>query len=123
MSYHQDWLMRQIEAIAATLALLVSGKKPDRTVVAQQEHTASGTNQLAIRLRALTVQGKICEAEDALFAAMEDADPEVPEAAVLFYREIARLSDTELEQANFSREEILEGLQAVCAHYGLDVFT
>lgn len=122
MSYHQDWLMRQIEAISATLAYILTGKKPKQVTVEENQKTLSDTNQLYRQLLALVAEGKICEAENLLFAAMEEANPEVPDAAVGFYTDINRLSDEELEARNFSREEIKEGLQAVCRHYGLDVF-
>jgi len=122
MSYHQDWLMRQIEAISAMLAYMLTGKKTDRSIVEEHAETHSDTNRLYRKLHILVKQGQICEAENALFAAMEESDPEVPEAAVLFYDDLNCLSDDTLIAANFSREEILDGLKAVCTHYGLPDF-
>ncbi len=122
MSYHQDWLMRQIEAISAMLAYMLTGKKarkePSEAVIFD---TGAG-NLLSERLRVLVGEQKICEGEDLLFAAMEEDDPEAAEAAVQFYSDINKLSDSELAAANFSREEIKEGLEAVCRYYGLNIF-
>jgi len=122
MSYHQDWLMRQIEAISATLAFMLTGKKPKPLTLEVAQKTLSDTNRLYRQLLALVAVGNICDAENLLFSAMEDADPEVPDAAVGFYTDINRLSDADLEAQNFSREEIKDGLQAVCLHYGLNIF-
>lgn len=122
MSYHQDWLMRQIEAISAMLAYMLTGKKPQYVTVAEKQQTLSDTNLLYAKLRALVAQGQICEAENLLFAAMEAADAEVPDAAAQFYADINQLSDEELEERNFSREEIMDGLKYVCRHYHLDFF-
>ena len=122
MSYHQDWLMRQIEAISAMLAYMLTGKKRQSDAVEEHRQTLSGTDPLYQKLQALVSQGLICEAENLLFAAMEEADPAVPEAAVQFYTDINQLSDAQLEACDFSREEIMEGLKTVCVHYGLDFF-
>ena len=119
MSYHQDWLMRQIEAISAMLAYMLTGKKAQQATVEEQQQTLSDTNRLYQKLSGLTAQGKICEAENLLFAAMDESDPEVTEAAVQFYADLNRLSDAELEAHNFSRQEILEGLQEICGQYGI----
>lgn len=121
MSYHQDWLMRQIEAIAAMLAYLLTGQKPQTVSTEETLQRRSNTDPLAQKLLALVSQGMICEAENQLFAAMEDCTPGVPEAAVQFYTQINKLTDAELEQANFSRQEILDGLNAVCSHYGIPI--
>ena len=121
MSYHHDWLMSQIEAITATLIYLLTGERTPAAVVDQFEHTRSDTNRLHLKLQLLVSQGLICQAENALFAAMDDHDPEVPEAAARFYAEINRLSDAQLQDANFSREEILSGLDLVCKTYGLQM--
>ena len=122
MSYHQDWLMRQIEAISAMLAYMLTGRKRQNEAVEEYLEARSDTNQLYQKLRLLVSQNLICEAENLLFASMEEADSEVPEAAVLFYGDINQLSDTQLKACDFSREEIMDGLKAVCDHYSLTFF-
>lgn len=122
MSYHQDWLMRQIEAISAMLAYMLTGKKRQNETAEQHQQTLSDTNLLYQKLRILASGGNICEAENLLYAAMEEADPEVPDAAVQFYTDINQLSDAQLAEQNFSREEIMDGLKSICNHYGLIFF-
>lgn len=73
MSYHYDWLLRQIETTAAMLAYLLTGKKPDVAVSEDAVQNLCASNRLNRALRGLLDQGKICEAEDILFRAMEAA--------------------------------------------------
>ena len=122
MAYHQDWLMRQIEAISATLAYIVTGKKAHAATIDEKQQYQSGSNALAQKLLAMVSAGDICLGENLLYEAMDDNDPEAAEAALLFYSAVNQLSDTELLERNFSRDEIHEGLKAVCAKYGLDIF-
>lgn len=121
MSYHQDWLMRQIEVITTMLAFLLTGKR-GKTVSVQEEllTTASGSD-LSAQLQVLTAQRKICEAENLLYEAMEEPDDSVLEAAVQFYSRLNTLSDQELEDCSFSREEILSGLREVGRTFGINL--
>jgi hypothetical protein len=52
---------------------------------------------------------------------MEDPDQRVLEAALAFYEDLNRLTDDQLRQANFSRDEILSGLQEVCTVFGIEM--
>lgn len=119
MSYHQDWLMRQIESITVMLRWLMTGEKTHLLTFAEEEDTSSGTNELYLQLQLLVRQGKICQAEDLLFEAMEEPCRQTYEAAVQFYEDLNDFSDSALLEANFSREEIYEGLQEVCRVFGL----
>lgn len=121
MSYHQDWLMQQIEAITATLKYVISGKKEHIVAEDIQAPTPMGDDGLYLQLQALVRQGNICEAEDLLYELMEEPDSRVLDAARRFYEDLNRLSDETLRQCNFSREEILEGLQNVCGQFGIPI--
>ena len=118
MSYHYDWLKRQIEIIAATLAYVLSGKK---TSVSDIYALPSAENDLYLQLAALVRQGQICRAEDVLLEALEDPTDSVLDAALRFYEQLNALSDETLKAANFSRQEILEGLQHVCHIFGIPI--
>ena len=121
MSYHYDWLMRQIEIIAATLAYVLSKKKTHITAAYEAAALPSKENELYLQLSALMRQGQVCQAEDMLFEALEAPDEMVLDAALRFYQALNALSDDALQSANFSREEILEGLQHVCQIFGIPV--
>ncbi len=119
MSYHQDWLLRQIEAISATLAYLLTGRKSHPVDVVEFEEGLAATNALYVRLRMLLHDGDICGAEDLLFQAIDENDPDAPEAAIQFYKDLNKLDDRTLESANFSRQEILDGLRHIGQVYGI----
>ena len=67
MSYHQDWLMRQTEAISTTLGYILFGKNPNTVQLEQAHQALPDTNVLYFQLNLLTRQGKICEAENLLY--------------------------------------------------------
>ena len=117
--YHRDWLMRQIEMIAATLGYVLFGVKTHITQVEELPDTVSGQNDLSSHLLAPVGAGEFCRAEDELFAALEAGDPEAPAAAVEFYAALNRLPDEVLEAGNFPRDEIEAGLRSVCDTLGL----
>ena len=121
MSYHYDWITRQIEAISAMLRYIVSGEKTHLVQVEAEAPSHSGGNELYLQLSALLRQGKICDAEDLLFEALDDPSAQVLDAAVRFYDDLNRLTDVQLQEANFSRQEIMEGLQHTCEIFGIPV--
>ena len=65
-------------------------------------------------LRRMTLAGNINEAENLLFQRLtENPTGHNFSVAGIFYRELSKLTDEELEKAMFSREEIQEGIQSV----------
>lgn len=121
MSYHQDWLMRQIEAISTMLGYILFGRASTKVKVEPTPVTHSGGDELYLMLQTLVRQGQICKAEDLLFEAMETPTDAVLDAAKRFYDDLNRLSDRTLRDAHFSREEIYEGLQEVCRVFGIPI--
>lgn len=119
--YHQDWLMRQIEIIAETLARMLFQKTPARRedVVLQQKNGAPGA-ELTETLLAMVRAGELCAAEDLLYERLDPDDRGGLAAALCFYSALNALSDAELEAQNFSRDEILSGLEDVCQLFGLE---
>lgn len=110
--------MRQIDAIVIFLVGIVRGRGADRDEVVRMESEAPSTNKLYAKLKALVDERNICDAEDMLYCAISDDDPEAFEAGMLFYFDINRLGDDELEECNFSRDEVLEGISALGRNYG-----
>lgn len=108
--------MRQIDAVLALIVFLITGKKASFEDFAQ---TASRGNDLYLRLNDLVKQRKICEAENMIFDAIDIQDRSVLEVAILFYSDINKLTDDELEESGFSRDEVRDGLGDVCSAYGI----
>ena len=92
--YHRDWLMRQIETITRYVFSLMLGKGAELTSdihLQTQPQTDADTTALSFRLGALVREGKLCEAENLLYAAVEEGDPEALTAGLRFYHEINAL--------------------------------
>lgn len=119
MQFQHDWVMRQIETMLSFMVFLITGKETSLVSVEDFEENISKGNDLHTRLHDLVKQGKICEAENALFDAIDMKDENVLESAILLYSNINKLTDDELEECDFSRAEIRDGLKDVCGKYGI----
>ena len=111
----EDWLMRQVDAMARSIALLVFHKE-DTTYVPSGDESADGLHkELMARLEA----GDLGGAEDLLFEAAESGGLGCLEAGVDFYARLNELTDAQLEEACFGRDEIQEGLQDLSRQLGV----
>lgn len=120
MIYEKDWFMREIKTAVEALARLVFGR--DRVRYEVPDETRLTESDLLHRtLMALLQSGKVCEAEDYLFASFEPGNRSHLLVALDFYQRLSEMRDGELESANFSRREILEGLRDITAKFGLDL--
>jgi hypothetical protein len=64
--------------------------------------------------------GKVNEAENEIFEMTENLNQNNLEVALLFYSYLNDKSDEFLEENNFSRDEVKEGLEAIVSRYGLN---
>ncbi|EDU38578.1 DUF6483 family protein [Clostridium sporogenes] len=72
------------------------------------------TDLFKIILNKLFYEGNYDKAEDLIFEELEKNDsPEVYEIAVEFYNALLKKSDEELNESNFSRDEIYQGLDDI----------
>jgi hypothetical protein len=122
--YHQDWLMRQIETITRYVFSILLGKEDELSSDIQieaQRQTSGAADTLSFRLGRLVDAERLCEAEDLLYSAVEDGDPEALTAGLRFYSDLNLLSDEALLRCDFPRDEILSGLRELCETYGYDL--
>ena len=111
--YEKDYIMRLIHGIAQVLARLLLGKQME-----QEGEIASALSREAAKkdetLKKRIDAGNINEAEELLFHILETEPWEDKQKAALalsFYDHVNEKEDAFLEKANFSREEIIEGLE------------
>lgn len=117
MIFQKDWLMRQIEAmIAAILQFLFHTEELKEQM--PPETTSQTETELRTKLDRWLSAGMLCEAEDWFFENMDDSDDMWLRLAVYLYSEMNKMADDFLEEHNFSREEVLEGLTDVCRRFG-----
>ncbi len=111
--YEKDYIMRLIHGIALVLARLLLGRQMENegeiaTILDKQEKEQ---NDLLLRM---VDEGKINRAEERLFDLLENAswdDRHKAAVAICFYSHVNDKDDEFLEQADFTREEIMEGLE------------
>lgn len=116
----EDYLMRQIEGLARTLARLLF-EKDTAEYRLPEEVAFTETDLLYQRLEQMVRDGEINQAEDLLFERLDTRDPQVLEVALAFYDLLNGLDDEELERHQYEREEIQEGLQRALEMYDVQV--
>lgn len=118
--YHQDWLMRQITSLIQMIGRLIF-KKDTVQVNIYDESSSAKIHLLHERLIDLLIQLKINEAEDLLFESVDTSDLTYVKIAIDFYSRLNKLSDEELESADFTREEIKSGLEDILKLYNISL--
>lgn len=112
-----DFILRQIrEMIHAVMRMLfqVNASELSPDVI---EDTSART--VLEELLALTDEGRIDEAENQLYEMTCDGDRQNLEIGLLFYYNLNGKDDDFLEAHNFSREEIMTGIQDLADRYQL----
>jgi hypothetical protein len=111
--YEKDYIMRLIHGIARVLMKLLYGYEAedgDGAIVLKEQEARENNDYLAGMIDA----GQVNEAEEKLFDLLESVGWERREKASLaiaFYDRLNSKDDAFLEAADFSREEIIRGLE------------
>lgn len=115
-----DWFMRQIEDMTRVLAKILFDRMPQTEELFETETVISQSDFLYYRLQKLMRKAHINEAENLLFEQLEeDKSAENLKVAIAFYEGLQEMSEEQLQTADFSREEIYEGLKAVKELYDI----
>jgi hypothetical protein len=109
--YENDWVMRQINMLVQFAARVIFHKDTVEYDI-EDESNLTDTDDLYLKIQKLLQEGKICKAEDLLFENRSDTEAYLT-LALDFYQKLSKMSDEELEQHNFSRQEIYDGLKEV----------
>ena len=117
----QDWLMNQIESLAMFIAK-VFFKKDTTDYYVPVPDALSEADLLHYQLLELIAENRINDAEDLLFEQLDSGDMRYLEVAVDFYARLNDLPDDKLNAADFTRDEIDEGLKSAADKYGVNLF-
>lgn len=120
MAFQQDWVLRQIETIVQFAARMLFKKDDIDYEIPDPEHM-DDTDILYLQINDLVARGKIGAGEDLLFKELEEGNNRHIRLVLDFYQRLNALSDEELLAADFSREEIEEGLRAALKHCGVSL--
>lgn len=117
-----DYMMRIIHEMVRTLIMLIFHKDQETE---EELIFLDGVNQdFYQRLRQLSDEGKINEAENMLYQSLEENEGdregtmENLKVSLAFYDHLNSKSNDFLEAHNYSREEVEEGILSVMKLYG-----
>lgn len=121
--FEKDYIMRLIHGIARAIARILFDREPEENeeIAVILEKTGRAKYDY---LRKLVDDGDINTAEEKLFDLLETVTWESRQKAALvlaFYDHVNTKDDLFLAQADFSREEIIEGLEDAMKTAGLEI--
>ena len=112
-----DFILRQIrEMIHAVMRMLFQVNASELSPEVNEDASARTVLE---ELLTLTDEGQIDEAENQLYEMTCDGDRQNLEIGLLFYYNLNGKDDDFLEVHNFSREEIMTGIQDLADRYQL----
>lgn len=106
----KGFIEQQIEIVAAAIGDMINKQRLVHEMT--DPYRNEGANELEKRLLDLLADGKINEAENLLFQAVEkdqNVDHDYLRVALDFYLKVEELTDDELASSDFSRAEVLDG--------------
>ena len=110
--------MRQIEMLTEAIASLIFNRETAIRYEVRDEIRQAETDVLHLQLRTLLNENKINEAENLLFDMIDPLKTNHLIIAVDFYEKVNKLSDAELKEYDYSKEEVLDGLNRVKELFG-----
>lgn len=116
MSIKKDWMERQIEAISNTVAAILFGKDQVKAILDMDEEedaVADMEEDLLDRMvKKALIDGNINEAENLVFNAIDQNKRNRRLMIALeFFNEVHGYDEEKLKQANYSKEEIEDGIK------------
>ena len=116
-----DWLLKQINVVSEFLQKLFTDKKKGRKLN-ENEQYQKDSFEFERLLENLIEEDRINDAENILFEKLETNNLMYATIATRFYDKLKGLSDEKLQKSNYSRDEILQGLNDMCDMFGLEIF-
>ncbi|MDE7061644.1 MAG: hypothetical protein K2O73_00170 [Lachnospiraceae bacterium] len=115
----KDYIMRMIKEMVRMLVSLVLGK-PFVQVELPPENKYGISGDRLSKWKEMIDQGDINEAENMLLDSMDYTNREAVAELIFFYEYTSEKEDSFLEQYNYSREEILDGLKQLARRTGYE---
>lgn len=121
MGFTNDYFLSQIEQLTNLAGQLFLHKQPNPIELCDEQGRATEEGLLWLGLKRLLAEGRINEAEDALWDAVDaDADARMLPVAVWFYNTLAKMGADALAASGFTSDEVAHGWADTCARYGMD---
>lgn len=116
--FENDYFERMIKTVINGLVSIFKNKNSIESSIENDSVILKEDQLLEIMIKKYISEGKINKAEDMLFEAIEDRKSSRNlELAVFFYETISKWDDEKLMKCNFSKAEIVDGLNEVKSLY------
>lgn len=116
-----DWLLKQINVVSEFLQKLFTDMETSRKLN-ENEQYQKDSFEFERLLENLIEEDRINDAENILFEKLETNNLMYATIATRFYDKLKGLSGEKLQKSNYSRDEILQGLNDMCDMFGLEIF-
>lgn len=116
-----DWLLKQINVVSEFLQKLFTDMETNRKLN-ENEQYQKDSFEFERLLENLIEEDRINDAENILFEKLETNNLMYATIATRFYDKLKGLPDEKLQKSNYSRDEILQGLNDMCDMFGLEIF-
>lgn len=118
MIYQKDYILREIESLIHVITDVFLGEETKEYLPTGKQEDKE-VDKLHLEIQKLQKAGKINEAENLLFDKISISHRGYLKIAINFYQQINQLSDEELANQNFSREEIEQGIKEIMNIFGI----
>lgn len=116
--FENDYFERMIKTVINGLVSIFKNKNSIENSIENDSVILKEDQLLEIMIKKYISEGQINKAEDMLFEAIEDRKSSRNlELAVFFYETISKWDDEKLSKCNFSKAEIVYGLNEVKSLY------
>ena len=105
--------MRQIEMMTEAIGCTIFNRETATHYDISNEIKQIETDMLYRQLHELLSNNKINDAENLLFDMIDPSNNSHLFIAIDFYEKLSRMSDIELKELDFSKEEIINGLNEI----------
>lgn len=120
MAVKDDYVMRMIRDLARVLARVILGRD-DINYELPEDEEFTVLDNLYKKLITMADQGQINEAENILLDELDDKSSEYFEMAASFYLHLNEYEEEFLDEHNYTREEISEGIGDLGKEFGVDL--
>ena len=122
MGYQDDYVMRTISDLVRAIARLALGKNDINYELPDTEDKYTSLDSIYRKLKDMADAGDMNGAENTLYEELDTSNMEYLEMALTFYMYLNQFKDDVLYTANYSREEIVEGINNISAEFGISGF-
>jgi hypothetical protein len=114
----EDYVTRMIKDMIKAIIMTILGKRELDYELPSENEKYTSNDFILKQILDLADDGKINEAENVLLTEFAFDDPIQLEIALTFYSHINEYEEDFLENHNYSRQEVSEGIEAVAQRYG-----